>query len=159
MSKKFFLVVGARPNYMKAAPLIEALTEYPEIQTFLIHTGQHYDEVMNDVFFKDLDLSKPDFYLGVGSGTHAQQTAKTMIRFEKLLLEQSPDLVVVFGDVNSTVACALDSAKLYIPVAHVEAGLLRFDRTMPEEINRLLTDATFPCYMWARAQVGHVLFA
>ncbi len=139
-TKKIFIVVGARPNFMKAAPLYEAFKEYPDIQTSIIHTGQHYDAAMNKVFFDDLGLPKPDIYLGVGSGTHAQQTGAVMLEFEKILIDQRPDMVVVVGDVNSTIACALDASKLNIPVAHVEAGLRSFDRTMPEEINRLLTD-------------------
>ncbi len=138
--KKVFIVVGARPNYMKAAPLYEEFKNYPHIDASIIHTGQHYDAAMNKVFFDDLGLPKPDIYLGVGSGTHAQQTGTIMFKFEKILLEQRPDLVIVVGDVNSTIACALDASKLHIPVAHVEAGLRSFDRTMPEEINRLLTD-------------------
>ncbi len=138
--KKIFLVVGARPNYMKAAPLLEALSKYPDIKTSFIHTGQHYDDFMSKVFFEDLDLPNPDVFLGIGSGTHAEQTARTMIQFEQMLVENTPDVVVVFGDINSTIAAALASAKLQIPVAHVEAGLRSFDRTMPEEINRLLTD-------------------
>lgn len=134
-----FLVAGARPNFMKIAPLVKELEKF-RIQYKLIHTGQHYDEGMSDFFFRDLGLPEPDIYLGVRSGTHAEQTAQIMIAFEKVCLEKRPNLVVVVGDVNSTVACALVAAKLMIPVAHVEAGLRSFDRTMPEEINRLLTD-------------------
>ena len=126
--KKVFIVVGARPNYMKAAPLYEEFKKYPDIQASIIHTGQHYDAAMNKVFFDDLGLPKPDIYLGVGSGTHAQQTGTIMLEFEKILLEQRPDLVVV-GDVNSTIACALDASKLHIPVAHVEAGVRCYDMT------------------------------
>jgi len=111
-----------------------------EISYLLVHTGQHYDEGMSDFFFRDLGLPKPDIYLGVGSGTHAEQTGRIMVEFEKVCLGEKPDLIMVVGDVNSTVACALVAAKLMIPVAHVEAGLRSFDRTMPEEINRLLTD-------------------
>lgn len=139
-TKKIFIVVGARPNYMKAAPLYEELQKYPQFEILIIHTGQHYDTIMNKVFFDDLGLPKPHIYLGVGSGTHAQQTGKIMVEFEKILIEHKPDLVVVVGDVNSTIACALDAAKLHIPVAHVEAGLRSRDRRMPEEINRVLTD-------------------
>jgi UDP-N-acetylglucosamine 2-epimerase (non-hydrolysing) len=138
--RKIFVVVGARPNYMKAAPLFSALLKYDDIEPSLIHTGQHYDEKMSEIFFKDLALPEPDMYLGVGSGTHGQQTGKVMVEFEKVCLTDHPDLVVVVGDVNSTLACALVATKLHIPVAHIEAGLRSFDRTMPEEINRILTD-------------------
>jgi len=138
---KIINVVGARPNFMKMAPLIEEMRKYPDLETILVHTGQHYDENMSKLFFEDLQLPKPDIYLGVGSASHIQQIAQIMVRFEKVLLKESPDLVVVVGDVNSTVACALTAVKLHIPVAHVEAGLRSFDRTMPEEINRVLTDA------------------
>lgn len=112
-----------------------------KIEPLICHTGQHYDEKMSKVFFQDLELPEPDFYLGVGSGSHAEQTAKIMIEFEKILITEKPDLVIVVGDVNSTIACSLTAAKLHIKVAHVEAGLRSFDRTMPEEINRLLTDS------------------
>jgi UDP-N-acetylglucosamine 2-epimerase (non-hydrolysing) len=138
--KKIFIIVGARPNYMKAAPLLVAFKEYPKIKTSIIHTGQHYDDEMNKVFFENLMLPRPDIYLGVGSGTHAEQTGKIMIKFEKVLIKQKPDLVAVVGDVNSTLACAIDAVKLFIPVAHIEAGLRSFDMTMPEEVNRILTD-------------------
>lgn len=135
-------VVGARPNFMKVAPLHKALQAFTDsVRHVIIHTGQHYDAAMSKVFFEDLELPQPDFYLGVGSGSHAQQTARIMVEFEKVLEQRKPDLVVVVGDVNSTVACALVSVKMGIPVAHVEAGLRSFDRTMPEEINRLMTDA------------------
>ena len=137
---KTLIVVGARPNFMKAAPLVRALSGWGFPPT-LVHTGQHYDENMSKVFFRDLGLPAPDVDLGVGSGSHAEQTARIMIAFEKVLVEAPPDLVVVLGDVNSTMACAIVSAKLRIPVAHVEAGLRSRDRTMPEEINRLVTDA------------------
>ena len=136
------LVVGARPNFMKIAPILSELTRYPdEFQLLLVHTGQHYDPKMSDVFFDDLGLPAPDVFLGVGSGSHAVQTAQTMIAFEGVLLEHRPDWVVVVGDVNSTIACALDAAKLRVKVAHVEAGLRSRDRSMPEEINRILTDS------------------
>jgi UDP-N-acetylglucosamine 2-epimerase (non-hydrolysing) len=135
------LVVGARPNFMKAAPLLEELRRHPKtFQTKLIHTGQHYDAEMSDVFFQDLDLPRPDLFLGVGSGTHAEQTGKVMMAFEKVCVEKLPKLVVVVGDVNSTMACAIAAKKLCIPVAHVEAGLRSHDWTMPEEINRVVTD-------------------
>ncbi len=139
-AKNIHIVVGARPNYMKAAPLYDQLRPYPLFNASIIHTGQHYDDEMNKVFFEDLGLPKPAIYLGVGSGSHAYQTGTIMQEYEKVLLIQRPDLVMVVGDVNSTIACALDAAKLHIPVAHVEAGLRSFDRTMPEEINRILTD-------------------
>ena len=127
---------------MKIAPLHRALKKYSgSIQNRIVHTGQHYDDSMSKVFFDDLELPKPDVYLGVGSGSHARQTAKVMVEFEKVVEKDRPDLVVVVGDVNSTVACSLVSAKAQIPVAHVEAGLRSFDRTMPEEINRIVTDS------------------
>jgi UDP-N-acetylglucosamine 2-epimerase (non-hydrolysing) len=139
---KLALVVGARPNFMKIAPILSELNRHPEeFQSFLVHTGQHYDAKMSDVFFDDLGLPTPDVFLGVGSGSHAVQTAQTMIAFERVLLELRPDWVVVVGDVNSTIACALDAVKLGIKVAHVEAGLRSRDRFMPEEINRILTDS------------------
>jgi UDP-N-acetylglucosamine 2-epimerase (non-hydrolysing) len=138
--KRIITVVGARPNFMKAAPLHREFQKYETIRHLILHTGQHYDEKMSKVFFVDLELPKPDIYLGVGSDSHAVQTAKVMIKFEKAVLEEKPDLVVVVGDVNSTLACSLVCSKLLIPVAHVEAGLRSFDRTMPEEINRQLTD-------------------
>ncbi|MBD3213852.1 MAG: UDP-N-acetylglucosamine 2-epimerase (non-hydrolyzing) [Candidatus Lokiarchaeota archaeon] len=134
-----YLVAGARPNFMKIAPLIKEF-EKQDIQYKLVHTGQHYDYEMSKIFFDDLGIPEPDFYLGVGSASHAVQTAKIMIEFEKILLENTPDLVIVVGDVNSTIACALVAKKLFVNVAHVEAGLRSFDRRMPEEINRILTD-------------------
>jgi len=133
-------VVGARPNFMKAAPVINALQGKAGVTQILIHTGQHFDVNMSDVFFQQLGMPAPDVNLGVGSGTHAKQTAEVMIRLEPVLAENSPDCVVVYGDVNSTAAAALVCAKLGIRVAHVEAGLRSFDRTMPEEINRVVTD-------------------
>jgi UDP-N-acetylglucosamine 2-epimerase (non-hydrolysing) len=139
---KIISVVGARPNFMKVAPIHKAFQKYnSKVKHLICHTGQHYDKKMSKVFFEDLEMPKPDFYLGVGSGSHAQQTAHVMIEFEKVLLAEKPDLIIVVGDVNSTVACSLVASKLNIKVAHVEAGLRSFDRTMPEEINRLLTDA------------------
>lgn len=132
-------VVGARPNFMKAAPVLRALRQKVVEQT-LVHTGQHYDVNMSDVFFRELQIPEPDVNLAVGSGSHAQQTAEIMARFEAVVLKRRPDIVLVYGDVNSTVAAALVCAKLLIPVGHVEAGLRSFDRTMPEEINRLVTD-------------------
>ncbi len=132
-------VVGARPNFMKAAAVLRALSSR-EVRQILVHTGQHYDAAMSDVFFRQLQLPAPDVNLGVGSGTHARQTAEVMVRFEPVLRELQPDLVVVYGDVNSTLAAALVCSKLGVPVAHVEAGLRSHDRAMPEEINRILTD-------------------
>ena len=137
---KILSVVGGRPNFPKIAPILEAMTEAPEIVSRLVHTGQHYDHAMSQAFFEDLAIPAPDFFLGVGSGSHAEQTAKVMIAFEQVLLGERPDLVVVVGDVNSTLAAALVAAKCLVPVAHVEAGLRSGDRTMPEEINRILTD-------------------
>jgi len=159
---KIFTVVGARPNFMKAAPIIKAIGEFNEtaarqkrgnpsdrapIQHTLVHTGQHYDEAMSDKFFADLQLPRPDIHLGVGGGSHGAQTAEILRKFEQVLIEQRPDVLIVVGDVNSTIACALAAAKLPVDngasrplVAHVEAGLRSFDRTMPEEQNRILTD-------------------
>ncbi len=139
MSKNIFIVAGARPNFMKISPLIQQL-KINKINYKLIHTGQHYDYNMSKIFFKDLEIPEPDIYLNVGSASHAIQTAKIMVEFEKVLLKEEPSLVIVVGDVNSTLACALVSKKLCIKVAHVEAGLRSFDQSMPEEINRLLTD-------------------
>jgi UDP-N-acetylglucosamine 2-epimerase (non-hydrolysing) len=133
-------VVGARPNFMKVAPVMRALAEYGSIRQTLVHTGQHYDFNLSETFFQELEMPAPDVNLLVGSGSHAQQTADVMKRFEPVVLERRPEMVVVYGDVNSTVAAALVCAKLQVPLAHVEAGLRSFDRTMPEEINRLLTD-------------------
>lgn len=137
---KIIHVVGARPNFMKAAPVIAALGNYAHVSQLLVHTGQHYDQNMSDIFFKELGLPEPDVNLEVGSSSHAVQTAEVMQRFEPVVLAEKPDWVLVYGDVNSTVATALVATKLHVPVAHVEAGLRSFDRTMPEEINRLLTD-------------------
>lgn len=139
--KKVISVVGARPNFMKVAPIHRAFEKYPDIEHFLVHTGQHYDKNMSDAFFQDLEMPHPKYFLSVGSGTHAQQTAKVMVEFEKVLEQEKPDLVIVVGDVNSTVACSLTAVKLHIPVAHVESGLRSGDREMPEEINRLITDS------------------
>ena len=140
--KKIISVVGARPNFMKVSPIHKAFKKYSDSIIHLIcHTGQHYDKNMSKIFFDDLEMPKPDFYLGVGSGSHAEQTARIMIEFEKVLVSENPDLIIVVGDVNSTIACTLVASKLNIMTAHVEAGLRSFDREMPEEINRLLTDA------------------
>jgi UDP-N-acetylglucosamine 2-epimerase (non-hydrolysing) len=132
-------IVGARPNFMKIAPIVDALKQAGVAQ-YLVHTGQHYDEKMSHLFFKELGIPAPDVNLEVGSGSQAAQTAEIMRRFEPVLLEVKPDMVVVVGDVNSTLACALVAAKLGVPVAHIEAGLRSFDRSMPEEINRVVTD-------------------
>ena len=132
-------VVGARPNFMKAGPVLDALSVAGCRKT-LVHTGQHYDERMSDVFFRELGLPNPDINLGIGGGTHAQQTGKAMMALETCLLDRRPDLLLVYGDVNSTLAAALASAKVGVPVAHVEAGLRSRDRSMPEELNRVLTD-------------------
>jgi UDP-N-acetylglucosamine 2-epimerase (non-hydrolysing) len=138
---KVIHVVGARPNFMKVAPVVAATGRRGrEFQSLLVHTGQHYDAQMSDAFFRDLALPAPDIHLGVGSGSHAAQTANIMLRFEPVVVSEKPDWVVVVGDVNSTLACALVCAKLGVRVAHVEAGLRSRDRTMPEEINRVLTD-------------------
>ena len=160
MEKKIMVVVGARPNFMKAAPILAAIREFnakasrrasePQdlsIRPILVHTGQHYDAAMSDQFFADLDLPHPDIHLGVGSGSHAVQTAEVMKRFEEVLLKEKPDAVIVVGDVNSTLACSLATAKISFDkngsrplIAHVEAGLRSFDRAMPEEVNRVATD-------------------
>lgn len=136
---KVLHVVGARPNFMKAAPVYRALARSGHEQT-LVHTGQHYDALMSDVFFKALEIPDPDESLDVGSGSHAQQTAAIMSRFEPVVLARKPDMVLVYGDVNSTVAAALVCAKIGVRVGHVESGLRSFDRSMPEEINRMITD-------------------
>src|SRR5918997_2117139 len=138
---KVLNVVGARPNFMKVAPIVEAMRRRArEFTPLVVHTGQHYDAQMSDAFFRDLGLPEPDVYLGVGSGSHAAQTAAVMRSFEPVVVSERPDWVLVVGDVNSTLACALVCAKLLVRVAHVEAGLRSRDRSMPEEINRLLTD-------------------
>ncbi len=140
MKVKIVNVVGARPNFMKMAPLLDEMKKHAEIDAMLLHTGQHYDQAMSKLFFDDLGLPKPDIYLGVGSGGHGVQTGKIMIEFERVLQESKPDVVVVVGDVNSTIACGLVAVKMNIRLAHVEAGLRSCDRAMPEEINRVLTD-------------------
>ncbi len=137
---RIYSVVGARPNFMKIAPLAKAFRNYPSFEMFVVHTGQHYDTMMSDIFFDQLQLPRPYRHLGVGSGGHGEMTGKIMMEFEKVCLEERPDLVIVVGDVNSTIAAALVARKLFIPVAHVESGLRSFDETMPEELNRRLTD-------------------
>ena len=139
---KIVNVVGARPNFMKIAPLMRAYKQYNDsINPILVHTGQHYDKTMSKTFFEQLDIPRPDINLGVGSGSHAEQTAKIMMSFEKLIRNESPDMVLVVGDVNSTMACTITAAKLGIKTSHVEAGLRSFDMSMPEEINRKVTDS------------------
>ncbi len=138
---KVLLVAGARPNFMKIAPLYHAARKFADLECLLVHTGQHYDYEMSQAFFDDLELPEPDFFLEAGSGSHAEQTAKIMVAFEKVCLEQRPELVLVVGDVNSTLACSVVAKKLLVKVAHVEAGLRSFDLSMPEEINRMVTDA------------------
>lgn len=141
MSYKIISVVGARPNFIKVAPIHQAFKAYPEVEHIICHTGQHFDSRMSDVFFKELGLPEPQYNLEVSGGSHAFQTAKIMMAFENVLAEVQPDMVVVVGDVNSTLACSLVAIKLHIKVAHVEAGLRSGDRSMPEEINRLVTDS------------------
>jgi UDP-N-acetylglucosamine 2-epimerase (non-hydrolysing) len=139
--KKIISVVGARPNFIKIAPIHKAFLPYRDtVQHLICHTGQHFDKKMSDIFFEELGIPRPDFSLGIGGGSHAEQTARIMVAFEKVLLQEKPDLVIVPGDVNSTLAASLTAVKLHVPVAHVEAGLRSFDRDMPEEINRVLTD-------------------
>ncbi len=137
---KVINVCGARPNFMKIAPLMRAFRDRPGIEPCLVHTGQHYDDTMSKAFFDELHIPRPDINLEVGSASHAVQTALIMQRFEPVVLAQKPDAVLVVGDVNSTIACGLVAAKLLVPLVHVEAGLRSFDRTMPEEVNRVLTD-------------------
>ncbi|MBN1558854.1 UDP-N-acetylglucosamine 2-epimerase (non-hydrolyzing) [candidate division KSB1 bacterium] len=146
-------VVGARPNFMKMAPIHRRMQACSFFRPILLHTGQHYDEKMSSTFFVELGLPQPDVYLGVGSGTHAEQTAAILVKVEKFLLQEMPDLIIVVGDVNSTVAASLAAVKLRIPVAHVEAGLRSFDRSMPEEINRILTDSIAD-YLFVTEQSG-----
>jgi UDP-N-acetylglucosamine 2-epimerase (non-hydrolysing) len=134
-------VVGARPNLVKMAPLLREMSRHGEFEPLLVHTGQHYDEKLSEVFFQQMGIREPDVNLGVGSGSHAWQTAEILKRIEPVLLEHHPDLVLLVGDVNSTIAVSLAAVKLGIPIAHVEAGLRSFDRTMPEEVNRVVTDA------------------
>jgi UDP-N-acetylglucosamine 2-epimerase (non-hydrolysing) len=138
---QIYLVAGARPNFMKIAPIVRALQGQQELTYKIIHTGQHYDRDMNDVFFEELGIPEPDVFMAAGGGSHSQQTAKIMLGFEELCMSERPDAVLVVGDVNSTLACSIVAKKLNIPVAHVEAGLRSGDMTMPEEINRLVTDS------------------
>jgi len=138
---KVIQVVGARPNFMKVAPLHRAIQKLPGWTSKIVHTGQHFDAKMSDVFFTQLELPTPDFFLGIGGGSHTEVTAKIMVAFEKIVEVEKPDLIIVVGDVTSTLACTLVAIKMGIKVAHVEAGLRSFDRTMPEELNRILTDS------------------
>ena len=138
---KIVNIVGARPNLMKIAPIMDAYAAVPEISPLLVHTGQHYDRNMSDLFFRELGIPEPDLTLGVGSGSHAEQTAEIMRAFEPIVIAERPDRVLVVGDVNSTIACGLVAVKLGVSLVHVEAGLRSFDRSMPEEINRILTDS------------------
>jgi UDP-N-acetylglucosamine 2-epimerase (non-hydrolysing) len=159
IQKKMFIVAGARPNFMKIAPIMRELRRgaYP-FETRLVHTGQHYDKEMSDVFFEELEIPAPDYHLEVGSGSHAEQTAKIMVRFEEICLKDRPDLVVVVGDVNSTLACSIVAKKLHIQVAHVEAGLRSGDLAMPEEINRMVTDAiTDHFFVTEKSGLDHLL--
>ncbi|MDZ7697220.1 MAG: UDP-N-acetylglucosamine 2-epimerase (non-hydrolyzing) [Deltaproteobacteria bacterium] len=150
---RIHLIAAARPNFMKIAPLYHALREEAWADPVVVHTGQHYDLNMSDVFFQDLGLPEPHIHLGVGSGTHAEQTGQVMMAYEKVLMGQRPDLVVVVGDVNSTMAATLAAVKLGVPTAHLEAGLRSFDRTMPEEINRVVTDALAD-FLWTPSPDG-----
>jgi UDP-N-acetylglucosamine 2-epimerase (non-hydrolysing) len=141
MTKKIISVVGARPNFMKMAPVHkEFISKYPNISHKICHTGQHYDDKMSKIFFNEFKISEPEYQLKVGSGSHAEQTAKIMVEFEKVLLKEYPDLIIVYGDVNSTMACSIVASKIGVKIAHVESGLRSFDMSMPEEINRIVTD-------------------
>jgi UDP-N-acetylglucosamine 2-epimerase (non-hydrolysing) len=159
MKYKIHLIAGARPNFMKIAPIIRELQKRPETFDYrLVHTGQHYDKDMSDVFFEQLEIPQPDFHLEVGSGSHAQQTANIMLRYEKVCLEDPPQLVLVVGDVNSTLACAIVAKKLNVAVAHVEAGLRSGDLAMPEEINRIVTDSiTDHFFVTEQSGIEHLL--
>jgi UDP-N-acetylglucosamine 2-epimerase (non-hydrolysing) len=154
---KLIGVVGARPNFMKIAPLSKLLEGHDKIQFLLLHTGQHYDEKMSDLFFKELNIKQPDIFLGVGSNTHARQVADIMVKFEDVCLSEKPDAIIVVGDVNSTMACSIVAAKLGIKVIHLEAGLRSFDRAMPEEINRLVTDVLSDYYLTPSADADENL--
>lgn len=150
---KILSIVGARPNFMKVAPLHRAFLANKNIESKIVHTGQHYDAQMSSIFFEQLELPKPHYYLGIGTGTPTQQTAKIMMAFEEIMTLENPDLVLVVGDVTSTIACTLVAVKMNVPVAHVEAGLRSGDRTMPEEINRILTDS-ISSYLFVTEQSG-----
>ncbi len=148
---KVLLVAGARPNFMKIAPIYRASRNHASVDCRIVHTGQHYDYAMSQSFFEELEIPEPDFFLEAGSGTHAVQTAKIMVAFEEICLDEKPDMVIVVGDVNSTLACSIVAKKLQIGVAHVEAGLRSFDLAMPEEINRMVTDAISDYYFVTEA--------
>ena len=150
---KVIQVVGARPNFMKVAPLHRAIKNLAGWTSKIVHTGQHFDAKMSDIFFTQLELPKPDFFLGIGGGSHTEVTAKIMLAFEKIVESEKPDLIIVVGDVTSTLACTLVAIKMGIPLAHVEAGLRSGDRTMPEEINRILTDSVAN-YLFVTEQSG-----
>ncbi len=150
---KIINVVGARPNFMKIAPIQKEMAKYETVTPVLVHTGQHYDKKMSKIFFEDLELPEPDIYLNVGSASHAVQTAKIMIEFEKVIETEKPDLVLVVGDVNSTAACSLVASKMGVKIGHIEAGLRSFDRSMPEEINRIITDSLSD-YLFVTEQSG-----
>ncbi|RFP12379.1 UDP-N-acetylglucosamine 2-epimerase (non-hydrolyzing) [Duganella sp. BJB488] len=155
--KTIYLVAGARPNFMKIAPIVRALRGHPRLAYKIIHTGQHYDRDMNEVFFEELGIPAPDLFMAAGGGSHAEQTAKIMLAFEQLCVAERPDAVLVVGDVNSTLACSIVAKKLNIPVAHVEAGLRSGDMTMPEEINRLVTDSISDWFFVTEpSAVGHL---
>ena len=155
---KVIIVAGARPNFMKIAPLMGAFNSEPRIRPILVHTGQHYDEKMSNLFFRQLGIPEPDLNLGCGGGSHAQQTAAIMSMFEPVVLDHKPDAVLVVGDVNSTIACGLVAVKLGIKLFHVEAGLRSFDRTMPEEINRILTDSISDlCFCTEQSAVDNLM--
>ena len=151
--KKIMLIAGARPNFMKIAPIARAFDNHQDkIAYKIVHTGQHYDANMSDIFFEELGIRQPDYHLGAGGGTHAQQTAKIMTGFEEICENDRPDMVIVVGDVNSTLACSIVAKKLCIDVAHVEAGLRSFDLAMPEEINRMVTDSISDLFFVTEAQ-------
>ena len=150
---KILNVVGARPNFMKVAPLHRAFEKYSEINSKIVHTGQHFDAKMSDIFFEQFEMPKPHYFLGINGGSHTQVTANTMLAFEKVILTEQPDLVLVVGDVNATLACALVATKLQIPVAHIEAGLRSGDRSMPEELNRIVTDSVSD-YLFVTEKAG-----
>jgi UDP-N-acetylglucosamine 2-epimerase (non-hydrolysing) len=155
---RLIIVVGARPNFIKAGPLVPALAEAGH-EPRIAHTGQHYDAIMSDVFFQDLRIPEPDWFLDVGSGTHAVQTGTAMMRLEELFVEEKPEAVIVVGDVNSTLAGALAASKVHIPVVHLEAGLRSFDMSMPEEVNRLVTDQLSAMHLTPTPEAGRNLLA